>query len=75
MSTRTVDGMQGLVALIGITLGVIPLVRAAYGGGPGWLLGWLPGMEGGATTYVVPIVIVVVAVAVMGVLERSKRMA
>ena len=34
---RTIDGLQGLTTLLGITLGVLPLILVLVGGHPGLL--------------------------------------
>lgn len=70
---RSADSAQGLLALIGITLGAIPLIQVVVTGHTGWLLGWLPGMESSPMIYVLPIAIVLAAVAGIGGLERGKH--
>ncbi|MFB9314187.1 hypothetical protein [Nocardioides plantarum] len=67
------DGLQGLFAVVGIWLGVIPLVRVAFGGEVGRLASWLPGVEGDTGRWLVPAVIVVGCVAVIAALERAKQ--
>ena len=67
------DGLQGLCAVVGIWLGVIPLVRVWLGGEVGRLASWLPGVEGDTGRWLVPACIVVACVALIAVLERAKQ--
>lgn len=69
---RTIDGLQGLTALLGITLGVLPLIQALVGGHPG-LLRLVLGEDAGSMTYAAPIAVVVVIAVVIAVLEGTKR--
>ena len=70
---RTIDGLQGLAALLGITFGVIPLARVLFGAGPGALSRWLLGQPAGPMAYLLPIIVVVIIVAVIAALEFVKR--
>jgi hypothetical protein len=71
--TRAIDGVQGLVALVGITLGAIPLVRWIVQDEHGGLFRTLFGTHTGAMGYVAPILVIVAAVAVIALLEIPKR--
>ena len=71
--TRAIDGLQGVCALIGITVGVIPLVSWGSEGSPGDLgriSGWSPL---GSQAYVLPVAVIVVAIGVIAILEVMKR--
>jgi hypothetical protein len=71
--SRLLDGLQGVSALIGITLGVIPLISWALGGSSGGLLQLILGPLSGAMAYVVPLVVVVLAIGLIAILEAMKR--
>jgi len=67
-STNT---LQGVAALVGITLGVIPLIGLAVGRGPGlWTA--LIGERGGSSWWL-PAAVVVACIAALAVLEHSVR--
>ncbi|MCD2189708.1 hypothetical protein [Actinomycetospora soli] len=72
MEQRTAQASQGVVALVGITLGVVPLAQRLVTGSTGSLRQLLPG--GGASTAALVATLVVVIGAVLGiaVLERSR---
>lgn len=71
VATRVVDGWQGVIAFVGITLGVIPLVMALFGGSSGlWTL--VLG-DTGPLRWICPLVVLVVGVAALAALERRKR--
>lgn len=71
---RAIDGLQGVSALVGITLGVIPLVGWAMGTESGGLLGLVFGWSpSGTSAYVLPVVVVVAAIGVIAALEMVKR--
>ncbi|WP_345459618.1 hypothetical protein [Nocardioides marinquilinus] len=69
---KGVDGLQGLAAFVGLTAGVVPLAKVLLGGGPGFWLAWFPGTDSPPGEWLVPAVVVVVAVTVVMVLERAK---
>lgn len=72
--TRLLDGLQGASALVGITLGGIPLVAWAVGRESGGLLGWVFGWSpSGSLAYVLPVVVIVAAIGVIAILEAMKR--
>jgi hypothetical protein len=72
--TRALDGLQGASALIGITLGVIPLVSWAVGGQSGGLLGRIFGWSAsGSLAYVLPVVVIVAVIGLIAILETMKR--
>lgn len=73
MTTKTIDGVQALVAFIGITCGVIPLLQVLVGFGNGVPWTWLVDDPAGLTAYLGPIGVVVVSVVALGALERRKR--
>lgn len=72
--TRLLDGLQGVSALIGITLGVIPLTGWALGAQSGGLLerifGWSPSTS---LAYVLPVVVIVLVIGLIAILEAMKR--
>ncbi|WP_216215834.1 hypothetical protein [Amycolatopsis aidingensis] len=71
--TKAIDGLEGLVGLAGVTLGVIPFggwVIAKEHSGP---FRWLFGEQTGAMGYVAPLVVVAVAALLITVLEAVKR--
>lgn len=72
MTSKTVDAWQGLIGLIGITLGVIPLVMLIFGSSNGlWSL--VLDDSAGAIRWVLPVAVLVVGVVAIAVLERRKR--
>jgi hypothetical protein len=72
--TRAIDGLQGVCALIGITVGVIPLASWAVGGESGGLLGRISGWSPlGSQAYVLPVAVIAVAIGVIAILEVMKR--
>lgn len=71
---RSLDVLQGIVALGGITLGAIPLVGLVLGGGDGGLLGRVFGWSAsGSLAWVLPVVVIAVAIGVIAMLEAMKR--
>lgn len=72
-SSRTIDGLQGLAALVGITLGAIPLVRWVAQGRHGGLFRWLFGDHSGAMGFAAPLMVIAVAIGVIAALEGWKR--
>lgn len=70
---RHIDGLQTLVAILGISLGVVPLVRSALSGEPGRLYDWLLGETNRVFEYLAPLAVVVIAVVLIAVLDSSKR--
>ncbi|GAB3476197.1 hypothetical protein [Amycolatopsis cihanbeyliensis] len=73
MQNKAIDGLEGLLALAGITLGAIPFggwVIAKEHSGP---FRWLFGEHTGAMGYVVPLLVLGVAVLLIAVLEGAKR--
>lgn len=71
--TRVIDGLQGIAALIGITLGLIPLVWWALDGQHSAIFRWVFGAPSGSMAYVVPLVVIAVVIGFIAVLERLKR--
>jgi hypothetical protein len=71
--TRLLDGLQGMSALLGITLGVIPLISWVLGGSSGGLLRLIFGPLSGVMAYAVPLVVVVLAIGLIAILEAMKR--
>lgn len=65
------DGVQGVAAVVGITLGVIPLLQMVFSGRPG-LLKFVLGNDPGVIGYVVPAAILLIAVAAVAVTEAKK---
>jgi len=64
--------IQCLVVLVGIVLGIIPLVGLVVGRGPG-VLAPLIGETGRWAVWWVPATIIVVCVAIIAVVERLAR--
>lgn len=71
--TRAIDGLQGIVAFVVITLGVIPMARWAIQEQHGVLFEWLFGAQTGSTGYVAPLAVIVVAIGIIAALEMTKR--
>lgn len=72
MTSKTADAWQGLIGLIGITLGVIPLAMMVFGSSNGlWTL--VLDDSAGALRWVLPLVVLIVGVIAIAVLERRKR--
>ena len=69
---KAIDGWQGFVGFVGITLGVIPLIRYAIGGRRGGLLRFVLGDDPGAALWIVPLVILAVSAAAILLLELGK---
>jgi len=63
------------VALVGITLGVIPLAQRVLGADQSGLFRWIFGQPAGSMTFVIPVVVIAVAVGLVAVLELAKRRA
>lgn len=72
-SRSNTDAVQGFLALVAITLGVVPLVRLVSGGEVGRLLSWVPGTDADPGRWLVPVGVLVVAVVLIAVLERRGR--
>ena len=71
--TRLLDGLQGVSAIIGITLGVIPLISGAVGGQSVGLLRLIFGSLSGPMAYVVPLVVIILTIGLIAILEAMKR--
>ncbi|WP_035858885.1 hypothetical protein [Cryptosporangium arvum] len=69
---KTLDAWQGFAGLVGFSLGVVPLVRYAFGGRRGGLLRFVLGDDPGAALWIVPLVILGVAAVVITLLEVGK---
>lgn len=72
---RAFDGLQGGVALIGITVGVIPLIQFLLGADQSAVFRWIFGQPVGSMAYVLPAAVIAVAVGVIAALELAKRRA
>ena len=70
---RAIDGLQGVVAFVGITFGVIPVVRWAIQEQHGALFEWLFGVRTGSMGYVAPLALIVVVIGIIAALEMTKR--
>jgi hypothetical protein len=68
-----IDGLQGVLGLIGITVGVIPLVRWMIQGEHGAAFRWLFGTPTGVLAYAVPLAFSGVVIAAIAGLEMLKR--
>ena len=72
MTAKTADAWQGLAGLIGITLGVIPLVMMVFGSSNGvWSL--VLDDSAGALRWVCPLLVLLGGVTAIAILERRKR--
>jgi hypothetical protein len=70
-----IDAFQGLFAFVGVTLGVIPMVRWAIQEEYGALFEWLFGVQTGSMGYVTPLAVIVAVVGAIAALEMMKRRA
>ncbi|MCI2420994.1 hypothetical protein MOQ72_26475 [Saccharopolyspora sp. K220] len=75
MTRGQIDALQGVVGFIGVTVGVIPLVRWMIQGEHGAVFRWLFGNPTGLLGYLVPLVFLAVVVAAIAGLEMLKRRA
>lgn len=73
--TRTIDGIQGIVALAGISFGLIPLVRWIFSGEHGGLFRWAFGTPTGTMGYLAPLAVIAVLIGLIALLEVLKRRA
>lgn len=71
-NSKQIDTWQGVVAFVGITLGVLPLLQLLFGSGPG-LLKFAIGEDPGVAGWVVPAGVIAISVAVIAWLERVKH--
>ena len=71
MTTWTINAVQGLAALIGITFGAIPLVQFLTTGAAGSLWALLFDDTTGTIGWAGPLAVVAVATLVITVLQRS----
>jgi hypothetical protein len=72
MTRKTIDGWQGFLGLVAVSLGVIPLAQYAIGGRRGGLLRFVLGDDPGAALWIVPLTILAATVIVILLLERGK---
>ena len=75
MANRTITTWQGIVAFIGITAGVIPLVRFLVLGRAGSVWSRLFDDAGATLGWAGPLVLVVAAIGLIAGLERRRRYA
>ncbi|MCO1582693.1 hypothetical protein M8C13_43805 [Crossiella sp. SN42] len=72
-TVSAVEGAQGVIALIGITLGAVPLVRwlieEQHSGPFRWIFGELTGTMG----YLGPLLVIAAAIGLIALLELRKR--
>jgi len=73
MVKSKIDVWQGVVAFVGITLGVIPLAQKMLTGSTGSLWKLLPGGGQGSLALIAAGVVAVGALLVVAGLERRKR--
>lgn len=73
MTHTKIDAWQGVVALVGITLGLIPLVQKLLTGSTGSLWNLVPGGGEGVLALTAAGVVTVGALLVLAALERRKR--
>lgn len=70
---RTIDAFQGLVVIVGIPIGVIPLIRWIANGDHGGLFQWLFGAPTGAMGLVAPLLVIAVGIVIIAILEMVKK--
>ncbi|QFU89759.1 hypothetical protein [Amycolatopsis sp. YIM 10] len=70
---RTIEGAQGLVIIVAIPLGIIPLVRWIFSEDHGGLFRWFFGDLSGAMGYAAPIIVLAVAFLIIAILEAVKK--
>lgn len=63
----------GYPLILGITLGVIPLLSGVVGGQSGGLLRLIFGSLSGSMAYVVPLVVIILTIGLIAILEAMKR--
>ncbi|GAA2840513.1 hypothetical protein [Crossiella cryophila] len=72
-SVSAIDGAQGVIAIVGITLGAVPLIRWFIEGQHSGPFRWIFGEQTGTMGYVVPLLVIGVGFGLIAVLERRKR--
>jgi uncharacterized membrane protein len=72
-SSRTIEGVQGVVLLAAIPTGLIPLVTFIASGEHGRVFRWFFGERTGTMGYLLPALVLAVAIVVIGVLEVVKK--
>lgn len=72
MVRSTIDISQGVLAFLGITLGVVPLLMRLFSGETGSLWQLLPGSGAGAPAVVAAVAVLAVTAVGVLVLERRK---
>ncbi|QRK91411.1 hypothetical protein [Saccharopolyspora erythraea] len=70
---KQIDAVQGVVGLIGVTIGLIPLARWAFTGEHGGLFEWSLGKCTELMGLLVPLATVLVGVGMIAALEGVKR--
>ena len=70
---KIIDGLQGFCVLVGITLGLIPLATWIFQGRVSGLFQWIFGAASGSTGYLGPVIVIVAAIVLIGILEAIKR--
>lgn len=70
---RTLDALQGVVAIVGITVGVIPLVRWTLHGEHGGAFQLLFGSPDAPMAYTIPLLVIAAGVALIALLEWAKK--
>lgn len=73
MTTRVIDTWQGLTAIVGVTLGLVPLATMVIGAGDPGLWRLVLDDTTGGSRWLGPLLVVVAAAAVIAGLERWKR--
>lgn len=70
---RRIDAAETAFVLVGITLGVVPLVQRVTRHEQGWVFRWLFGELRDPLAYVLPLLVLTAATALIAVLERTKK--
>jgi hypothetical protein len=70
---RRIDTAETIGALVGITLGVVPLVQRVTRHEQGWVFRWLFGELQDPSAYVLPLLILVALTAAIAALEMIKK--
>lgn len=70
---KKTSGWEALAAIIGITFGVVPLIRAMFGSGPGLWWRWLVGDPPPTLWWLLPLGVAVVAISAVTYFDRLGR--
>lgn len=71
--TKTYDVLQGVCAVIGITFGLIPLVKWFIDGTHNGPFRFVFGTPTGAMAYLAPVIVIIAVFALIALFEGLKR--